>query len=413
MEKKELLKYLVILIVIMFCIQMFSFYRQTLEKSAKELEETKEEFSTGFAEAYGKINYYSKEVFIKFGEDEGVAENVKNIAQELITRGKIEYINTIHDGIILILPVGSDVTEIRGYFLEEDISVNSQARIIFEDPINFTLTNGSAKLIPLQPITYSLDPINPVGEEIKFDITSVITEAGIADDINLSLLPIELIDVISNIYLKNAECKNNFNVEGSVSWERRKINLSSFIEIKNIIMSNKEDIKYEEKNFILVRPILNSSEIEKIENMNLSYILSASPDRVYVNTTEKEKTIQDFNSIFPDKNISFEFPESELLINFSLKDNLTDDEIKNIQNILSDEIDNENFKRECLLSFKNNITSDGDKILYLNKRKSDIKYYYGINNLNETINQYDIDKITIKFESIGREVISIEILDIQ
>jgi len=271
MERSDLLKLLVVFIAVIFVLSMFSQFGRSQSSGSQSGQENT---TLGTGSGTCRIVAFSTELLVKPWNNDTAA-----VADELKAEKKVQYTNVFGSGGVVILPAGANISEVRAAFADLDSNVVADASCNVNGVVNFTLQNGTT--IPQAPgsVRLSLDPYSQIGDELYLDITADISESGIT---NMRATPVSLIE--ESATNATADCGNDYQIGGTIAWDKRDINISAIASELNI---SEQAITYSKNDVVTFSRMLNNSEVEGIKAKNLSYIYNVLIPGLQANTTDE------------------------------------------------------------------------------------------------------------------------------
>ena len=266
MEKSDLLKLLVVFIAVIFVLSMFSQFGKDNMSGTTASNLTSTMIGTGSTRC--RIVAFSSEMAVDPWTNATAA-----IAESLKTQKKINYMNIIGKRGILILPSGSNISEVRAAFADSGSSITTDASCSVTGLVNFTLQNGTTQPQAPGSIRLSLDPFSQVGDELNLDITVDIGETGIT---NMIANPVP--DTEESATTASYECSDNYMVDGAVDWNKRNLNISSVASELNI---SGNAISYTRNDTVGFSRQLTDEEVAQINSSILVEIMDKQVIQVF------------------------------------------------------------------------------------------------------------------------------------
>ncbi|MEM2974701.1 MAG: hypothetical protein QW112_03730 [Candidatus Micrarchaeia archaeon] len=386
MDKKQMFA---ILVAIFFIVGMFTYLssEEAKRNSRQDLNasNTTGKFSAAEGTAIGRLASYEKILFI-FPWN----ESYKEIIESLKVEKQIEYMNIVGENAVVTLANKANISYIREKMEDTGADVFAVANIVFDDPINFTLLNGSSKVMSIGSVSKRLDPSTPIGERFEISITADISDADIK--VNEVTLKPKINIVEQELEL---ECGPDYFFEGNLEWSKRDINVSDYARLLNV---SEDRVHYKKEDFVLLSRILNSSEMEALRNRNLSFLTYILSDRIYTNTLSKTEV----ESALSHLGVGLSYPDSYINATFSVGP----EQLQEIISWLNSTVDAANMTRNCNTTLSK-IMINGSKY-YAQSNSRYIEHYIDINKAAKgTINA------SLKVYCIGRTIVFIEILEIK
>jgi len=289
MNKDQFIKILVVVVIVFFIIQMFTWWRGT-EQIRSNVYNT-----TGFAT--GKIVNFEPILVVPLNEKN------KEIVQDILKNNEIDYYTTLERSMKIFFKDRKDILKIR----EKFDSAIATATVSFTSG-KFDI-NGSLEELSIDPISIYIDPY--VGnEELDFEIFATIYEVNDVKEVRvINLNPIPRDEVIMVNGTMNCD---SVIVTGYVNWEDRynankiKEDIEKEEKLYNVSVYISDEVKYEISPFQMekIKQKLNESNIEFSNFTIFSFI---------TNSTEKEKIVEIFKAI----NKTPLFPQSRININIT------------------------------------------------------------------------------------------------
>jgi hypothetical protein len=387
MDKATIMKIVVVLVAILFIIGMFNYFeKEQVKKAGAQNLTVVENYSMAEGIAKGKVQSFSNTLYVTPWN-----ETYRGILDSLKSENQIEYLNIINDVATITIPPKANASYIREKLSSIDADVFIAANVVFSESVNFTLLNGSTKMMSIGAVEAKLDPQTPLGEIIEASVTADVSQNDIKN-IRVSMTP-----KISNATVETVlSCGSSYQIQGTVLWENRVINTSSYVSLLNV---SDDKINYTREDSVILPKKLNDNESAEIRNKNLSYIFYIMEDTIYVNSTSKSQIESDLS--FLGKN--FIYPNSTINAIFESDAN----KIESIVEELNKTISGVQMKRNCGINLST-VSINGTN-------------YYVQRNAKSTENYLDLAKstgidkrnVSIEIYTIGRSVTKIAILDIQ
>jgi hypothetical protein len=278
MKQRDAFKIAVGVIVLIFFIQMFSWFgtaRQGTQEESKN-----KTILTASGTIKGVVQSYSRELTV---EPWG---NLSDAVKQLQSEGKIEYVNVLGSRGVVFLTKGTDISEIRSAIVARaNVSVFADATVVFDKVVNLTLQNGTVETFSLVQMRVSLDPITQPGDELYFDIIADVTETTLVNVI-ANPIPVESIFTASG----SMECTNEYGLTGYVKWDNRELNTSEVADALNISAAL---VKYSPDNAVKFIKAMNETELASISEKNLSYISNLQSVGFVTNLTDSDAITND------------------------------------------------------------------------------------------------------------------------
>ncbi|MFH8119669.1 MAG: hypothetical protein QXS37_02600 [Candidatus Aenigmatarchaeota archaeon] len=273
MDKIKILQILVVIIIVFFIIEMFSWFGRASPRMNVVLYN-----ASGIA--IGKIVNYKPFLIVKYNEKN------ENITKNLLENGDINYYNVVGENIKLFMKK-ENVQDIRNHF---DYAT-TEAIVAFKEASFFV--NMTTEKLSLDPVSIYTDPVN-FGEEIDFEVIATIEEVSgvkrVRNVISMNPIPKEEVKKVNgsmNCYDLIFEGKINWKERYSKNFTEGNYTISDKVEFDPIPPKEIEKIKME----------LNESGIE-INEITTEYLIT--------NSTDEEK----IRSVFEKNNRSVNFTYS-------------------------------------------------------------------------------------------------------
>lgn len=363
MEQRELFKIAVVLIVLAFMLQLFTWFGPS--RQVGEEEPSVAAVATG--SATGRIQGYSRELYV---EPWG---NLSDIIKALQSEGRVEYVNAFGGRGVLFLAKGADPKEVRELLVAGGpVSVLSEATIIFAAPVNLTFQNGTTKAYPMGSVSIYLDPITPPGDEIRFNII-----ADVIDDVIGTVTATPVPSVANFSVSGTANCTGRYGLKGNVGWADRQLDIG---EIASILDTPPANIKYTRNDTVLFSRLLSVGELTEIRSRNISYLSDLRPGSFTANTTDSSAVTSNLAFL----NISLEFPDSALLAVFDSVDASAAGE-RAAAAITAISLKNAEVSRKCVLTILN-VTGMDEKEYVMAPQKRTVDYFVPIDKAADQAN---------------------------
>lgn len=380
MKRNDTLKIAVGVIVILFVIQMFSWFG-TAQQGTQE-ESKNKTILTASGTIKGVIQSYSRELTV---EPWG---NLSDAVKQLQSEGKIEYVNVLGSRGVVFLTKGTDISEIRSVIVAQaNVSVFADATVVFDNVVNLTLQNGTVETFSLVQMRVSLDPITPPGDELYFDINADVTETTLMNVV-ANPIPVESIFTASG----SMECTNEYGLTGYVKWDNRELNTSEIVDVLNISATF---VKYAPDNAVKFIKEMNETELASINEKNLSYISNLQSMGFVTNMTDSNAITNDlaflgYPLLFPPSQLSAVFGSTDLNATLS-----TLDQLGKVQDVTA--------FRKCNIAITN-VTSNDDKPYAIFPQKEKVVQFVSPEKASDT--PVNVTAL-IKVKRIGRTITEI------
>lgn len=381
MEQKELIKIVVVIVVLIFMLQLFTWFKPTQQAAG----ETPTVAAVATGTAFGRVQSYSKELYV---EPWG---NFSDIIKELQSEGKVEYVNALGGRGVLFLAKGTDPAEVRGLLVASGAaSVFSEATITFAAPVNLTFQNSTAKAYPIGQIGLYLDPITPPGDEIRFNII-----ADVKDDAIETVTATPAPSVANFTASGSSNCTDKYGLKGDIRWDGRQLDAA---ELTVMLDTSAANIKYSRNDTVLFSRSLSTAELAEIRGRNISYISDLRPGGFTANATNSSAVVSDLEFL----NISLAFPSSTFLAVFDSADTSAAGE-KAAAAIAAINLEDTEVSRKCSLTVLN-ITDVAGKDYVMSSQKMTTDYFVPIGKAEEQEGNFSAAMVA---QHIGRIVTEI------
>ncbi len=370
MERKEMVRYIVAFIALMFIISMFYNFTRTPTSH-----ETVSNISQGKGTATCKIAGYGTEIIIQPWN-----ENTQKVARELKDAGYIDYMNAVGNKGVLVYSSKSNMEKIRNAYINEDVEVLAQSSCTINGLVSFYLQNGSESKQAPGNIRLYLDPFSKVGEEIDVDLVAYISDKGIE---SISAEPITR--TAGGVVNASFACYDLYAIVGKIRWEDRNLNTSEIIALG----INSSDINYTKNDAVTFSRDLNQTEINEF---------NAKLNETGINATVYAKGIitesldrQKIESIASGYNVSLVFPDSYLIL-FS-----EDANRDKVEEFIAKHGSVFKIQKGCvLIAEKIGERSDGAPV-YIPEKLRQMRYYIDLDRIPES----NIGEVNVRFELLG------------
>ncbi|MEM4589787.1 MAG: hypothetical protein QXK21_00775 [Candidatus Micrarchaeia archaeon] len=370
MERKEMVRYIVVFIALMFIISMFYNFTRTPTSH-----ETISNISQGKATATCKIAGYGNEIIIQPWN-----ENTQKIASELKNAGYIDYINIVGNKGVLVYSSKLNIEKIRNAYINEDVDILAQSSCTINGLVSFYLQNGSETKQAPGNIRLYLDPFSRVGEEIDVDLVAYISDKGIE---SISAEPITR--TADGIVTASFACYDLYAIVGKIRWEDRNLNMDEIIELG----INSSDINYTKNDAITFNRDLNQTEINEFNSKLNEKGINATVYTKGIITDSFDR--QKIESIASDYNLSLTFSDSYLIL---FSNNANKNKVEEFINKHGSVF---KVQKACLLiTEKIGERSDGTPI-YIPEKLRRMQYYIDLNSIPEN----NTGNLNVKFELMG------------
>ncbi len=363
MERSDLLKLLVLVIVGMFILSTFNYFGRDSSGNNQNDQNSFENTTpivkeAGTAIAAGKVVGYSQEIVIVPWNS-----NLTASFNKLKAAGQVEYVNVGGQTARMFLTRNANMSVVRDEFLQFNVDVLGTAVVSINQLVNFTLTNGEPKSLFVQNIRLLIDPINPVGSELLLDLSGDISDTGVTN------IQAEVRPISAEISLEGAmKCGEEYKLDGTILWEKRDINLTELGEQLNI---TNESIGYLRADIVAFSRPLNQTELDALKALGNPAILNLIPDGALVPSNLIDKAIAEalFAPVL-NNGVTLKYPTSS--ISLLLDGNTTLELGKNKLSNLS--FTNLIVQQGCTISVPQNVVVNGQTLI-MDKSQRELSYF--------------------------------------
>ena len=373
---------MIFFIVFMFILSMFYNFARTPSETQVDINLT-----TGTASTTCKIIGFNPEIIIYPWNNQ-----TSEIAKELKNEGLIEYVNVKGNNGIIILKSNKDIKTVRMRFIDNQVTVLSQALCSINEILTFKLNNGSESKQAPGNIRIYLDPYNEPAEEVNVDLTAIISERGI-ESIQAETFTKTEIGKVNATF----NCSNEYKITGSIEWEKRNIDIKNLTKEIKISQNN---IKYQQNDALIFDRELDKDEIKEIKEYLNTVFNDTETDVYSKGMITKMTNKQDISSILEKYNISVQFQPSFIIFEVNESNfDLTYEFIKENGQIAR-------IEQKCTINPQRFGIIESGKEVLIPASISSLDEYIDLKNLPENY----IGEIKVNFELIGSVVDSLSLL---
>ena len=366
----------------MFILSMFYNFARTPSETQVDINLT-----TGTASTTCKIIGFNPEIIIYPWNNQ-----TSEIAKELKNEGLIEYVNVKGNNGIIILKSNKDIKTVRMRFIDNQVTVLSQALCSINEILTFKLNNGSESKQAPGNIRIYLDPYNEPAEEVNVDLTAIISERGI-ESIQAETFTKTEIGKVNATF----NCSNEYKITGSIEWEKRNIDIKNLTKEIKISQNN---IKYQQNDALIFDRELDKDEIKEIKEYLNTVFNDTETDVYSKGMITKMTNKQDISSILEKYNISVQFQPSFIIFEVNESNfDLTYEFIKENGQIAR-------IEQKCTINPQRFGIIESGKEVLIPASVSSLDEYIDLKNLPENY----IGEIKVNFELIGSVVDSLSLL---